>query len=451
MRHLDSSKSGHGYAERLRARIALLACLPALAVGAACHDPPPAAADKRGSAPEPETKSSVPETKAVARSESVIVDSGQPAEPIDPEEARFLPIPGDPPYVDGYNPEEETCPSGNWCGTIASATPLAPHAQTPTTFDCPDRIIGAHNPSPIKGRAYEGLSDAGTMQGALNEDKTGKERAKGNDDICCYHWFEYCSGRPLREGGEHLVAQVRAGSDWSSTLAGCEDELDVATRQALAEAWLADALAEHASVAAFARVTLELMAHGAPPELLSATQSAALDEIEHARHCFALAGRYGGSPVAPGPLSAPAPRTGDLARLAADTFVEGCVGETIAALVAERALTRATDPEVRTALARIADDEARHAALAWRTLAWALESGGESVRTTLQGARRELTFDHESCAQPPGVDPKLWSAHGRLDDTALAAAARDATSDIVIPMLDRLLDPAKAVTHASSV
>jgi hypothetical protein len=33
----------------------------------------------------------------------------------------------------------------------------------------------------------------------------------------------------------------------------------------------------------------------------------------------------------------------------------------------------------------------------------------------------------------------------------MAAAARDATSDIVIPMLDRLLDSADAVTHASSV
>jgi hypothetical protein len=382
----------------------------------------------------------------------VVVDSGQ-SEPVDPAQARFMPIPGDPPYVDGYNPEEETCPSGNWCGTIASATPLAPHPETPTTFDCPDRIIGAHNPSPIQGPAYAGLSSLGTMQGALNKDKTGKERDKGKDDICCYHWFEYCSGRPLREDGEHLVAQVRAGDEWSVSLARCEGEIDPATRRALAEAWLADALAEHASIAAFARVTLELMAHGAPPDLLRATQSAALDEIDHARRCFALAGRYGGSPVEPGRIETPPPRAGDLARLAVDTFVEGCVGETIAALVAERALTRAVDPEVRSSLAQIADDEARHAALAWRTLAWAIERGGDPVRAALRQAGRALVdrTNPSSSAQPMEIDAALWAAHGRLDTATLAQATAEATSAIVLPMLERLLEPSSVETATKAL
>ena len=381
---------------------------------------------------------------AVDRSQSVIVDSGQ-AEEIDPEQLRFMPIPGDPPYVDGYNPEEETCPSGNWCGTIATATPLAPHAETLKTFDCPDRIIGAHDPSPIQGPAYAGLSSLGTMQGALNKDKTGKERAKGKDDICCYHWFEYCSGRPLLDDGEQLQAEVRAGGIWSSALTRCDQASDPHTSRALAQAWLSDALAEHASIAAFARVTLELMAHGAPPELLSATQSAALDEIEHARRCFALASRYGGSPVEPGPLTIPPPRVGDLARLAVDTFIEGCVGETIAALMAERALTHARDPDVRTTLAQIAEDESRHAALAWRTLAWALERGGEPVAAALLHARDELATRTIPPAVPCPADIHLadWAAHGRLDDAEQARAATDATQTIILPMLNHLLAPAR--------
>jgi hypothetical protein len=115
-------------------------------------------------------------------------------------------------------------------------------------------------------------------------------------------------------------------------------------------------------------------------------------------------------------------------------------------------MARATDPEVRTTLARIADDESKHAALAWRTLGWALERGGEAVRRMLARARHELVTEHEAPRLPDGVDPALWSAHGRLDDEAMAAAARDATAEIVIPMLDRLLEktPRQRVTPASS-
>ena len=50
-------------------------------------------------------------------------------------------------------------------------------------------------------------------------------------------------------------------------------------RSAVADAWVRDALAEHASVASFARCMLELMSVGAPPQLLSAAALAANDEV----------------------------------------------------------------------------------------------------------------------------------------------------------------------------
>ena len=46
-----------------------------------------------------------------------------------------------------------------------------------------------------------------------------------------------------------------------------------------------------------------------------------------------LAARYGRPGCAPGPLDSPPPRARTLAGLAVDTFVEGCVGETVAALL----------------------------------------------------------------------------------------------------------------------
>ncbi len=60
-------------------------------------------------------------------------------------------------------------------------------------------------------------------------------------------------------------------------------------RAALGAAWLRNALMEHASVAALARFTLELLAVGAPADLIRDSNAAASDETRHAELCFALA------------------------------------------------------------------------------------------------------------------------------------------------------------------
>lgn len=128
---------------------------------------------------------------------------------------------------------------------------------------------------------------------------------------------------------------------------------------------------EHASVASFARASLQLLALGAPPELVAGAHAAALDEIEHARLCYGIASRYAGRPIGPGALAVDdAPIALSPAAVAVETLLGGCVNEAIAALEARDASDAATDPAIRAALATIADDEARHAELAWRTLAW---------------------------------------------------------------------------------
>jgi hypothetical protein len=56
------------------------------------------------------------------------------------------------------------------------------------------------------------------------------------------------------------------------------------------------------------------------------------------------------------------------------TVREGCVGETLAALEAAEALQHCEDEAARPVLERIAAEEAQHAQLAWRFVAWALEA-----------------------------------------------------------------------------
>ncbi|WP_441286150.1 hypothetical protein ACSRUE_27310 [Sorangium sp. KYC3313] len=85
------------------------------------------------------------------------------------------------------------------------------------------------------------------------------------------------------------------------------------------------------------------------------------------------------------------PRT--VARL---SFTDGCIGETFAAALARRALRHATDPAVARALARIATDEARHAALAWSIVAWCLTLDPARVRAALGAALAEPEIEAQA-------------------------------------------------------
>lgn len=234
-------------------------------------------------------------------------------------------------------------------------------------------------------------------------------------------------GRPFVVDEEVRTAEVVGRDDW------CEDvavaALPAATRARLAEAWARDGAYEHASVASFARFVLQLLAVGAPPELIMAGQAALADEVRHAQACFGLASAYAGTPVGPGPLAVHGALNGpcDLATVAAATAIEGCVNETIAALVASTAAEMADDPAVRSRLTAIAADERRHAALAWRTVAWALARGDAGVREAVVRA----------FALPPMLDEEAGEdgleEHGRLSRRAREAVARVAWRDIIAP------------------
>lgn len=351
-------------------------------------------------------------------------------------------VPGDPPYIDGYNPEEETCPSGNWCGPKDAANAIAMAEGTEDTLGCPSRLTGGRKPGgeevKIEGRVYEGLSSKHSMQASFNQHGTELRRADGDGDTCCYHWFEYCAGRPhVGDSGPVRAAVRRAGeaSSWAGHTRPAADALDPTLRARVADGWCEDARMEHASVAAFARATLELMSVGAPAELLVGCQRAALDEIDHARRLFTLAASYGGHELQPGPLPALPPRSAELERLAADTFAEGCAGESIAALAAERSLRACVDPAVRASLEVIAADEARHAALAWATVRWAVKTGGDAVRDAVQQRAAQMRRAIPSALPAPDPHADALAEAGRLDARAIAQASRDAWVEIIDPLL----------------
>lgn len=261
---------------------------------------------------------------------------------------------------------------------------------------------------------------------------------------CCFdvHYFVgYPCGRPFLVGGEAQVAPGVERSDWASGLRPEVRGLSAEDRAELARQWLADAQAEHASIASFARFALELLAVGSPPQLLAETHAAMNDELQHARACFGLASAYAGELVGPGPLPLGAAMSEgvSLERVVEAAIIEGCVGETVAAMQAQLALANATDPAVIEALQRIAIDEAAHAALAWRFVRWALEQGGSSIRAavlrTLEGVE---ALDAAPSDPFPGN-----AAHGRLSSGQLQRLRKNALREVIMPCAHAVLSQAR--------
>jgi hypothetical protein len=175
---------------------------------------------------------------------------------------------------------------------------------------------------------------------------------------------------------------------------------------------------EHASIGSFARFTLHLLALGAPSDLVIASNRAMADETEHARLAFALSSAFLGREVGPGALSVDgALDGGDLDAFVATLLREGCIGETRAAVEAHEMLDVTRDPAIRDVLETIAQDETRHAELAWRTLAWLISS----ERARASDVRAEL---HRAISEMPAGDGDVASRVIRpCADSLLALAA----------------------------
>lgn len=165
---------------------------------------------------------------------------------------------------------------------------------------------------------------------------------------------------------------------------------------------------EAASVDAFEILASELAAHGAPDHLRRAALRSARDEVRHTRITASLARRHGGSPCAPR-VERRAVR--DLETLAIENAVEGCVRETFGALVALAQSERASDPLVRKAMRRIAEDETRHAELSWAISEWATGALDAEQRARLRTAmdRAIDELEREVAASPP---PELVDVAG---------------------------------------
>jgi hypothetical protein len=230
-------------------------------------------------------------------------------------------------------------------------------------------------------------------------------------------------GRPLTRDG----VLVRPG--FAAPLA----HIASAEARAVRDHFAGSAQIEYSSVWTFLRLASELMAAGAPAELVAAALDAADDEVRHAELCAGAAGGIALVPLAPAMAQARFTRrsTHALALLAAEAWREGCLNETAAAEEARLASGEAEGP-ARALLAAIAGDETRHAELSWSVLAWifsiapAVASQAVAAAPSLGAVREEPATDRALARHgvpAPAVTASARAHAARLARVRLAAMA----------------------------
>jgi hypothetical protein len=212
------------------------------------------------------------------------------------------------------------------------------------------------------------------------------------DPIVMLHceWTEFCGGPADGRGHATVRSHGRAH-----------------THDAIGRWAALAAHAEAASVGAFLALRHELAAHAAPRELCERALDAARDEIGHARAMTGIAARRG---VAPTPPRFAHATVRTLEAIAIENAVEGCVRETFSALRAMAQAARASDPEIRAVMQRVAIDETRHAELAHDLARWLDTRIDEAARTRVRMARDAAARELIAAVATTPPDPLCDSA-----------------------------------------
>ena len=184
---------------------------------------------------------------------------------------------------------------------------------------------------------------------------------------------------------------------------------------------------------------MELAAVGAPPALLEQASTAIQDEIKHAKLAFKFAGQLLDQPIGPSGLdiSNSVVEQPDWADLIRDTFLDGCLGEGMAAAQAAVA-SKHCDAPYDAAWRCIAAEEGAHAELAWGFVEWSLNESpnlAHALAACVPAARARVETPVER------DDREGLMAFGILSRTQEAEIAKREFDLVIQPRVSRLLEP----------
>jgi hypothetical protein len=286
---------------------------------------------------------------------------------------------------------------------------------------CSSLCLDRENPCRVGANAGgAGGAGGGSGESGSSGQSTGIDMGECSIyDLPAYTQVDSCHLTIVDEthAGVHCVALIPPD--------GCgrrPDGLAPVEGRAGAAGWLAAAAhLEAASVVAFERLARELALCGAPGALVHAARDAAKDERRHARTMTALARRHGVEP-ARARVARRAPR--DLAAIAIENAAEGCVREAFGAVELAHAAEHAPDRRLRKAFARIAADEARHAAFSFALHDWAMTKLGRDDRRRAQRAMKRAAQElvRTRARVPTSLSAELGLPNSRRCGALLAAS-----------------------------
>lgn len=178
--------------------------------------------------------------------------------------------------------------------------------------------------------------------------------------------------------------------------------LDVRRPSGLGEFFAQMGRLEALSVLAFEELAGQLTDWAAPPALIRKARRARLDEVRHAAVANGLAYRLGSSPI-PIREAKLLPRTAF--EVACHNAIEGCISETFGALLGLVQARTAEHLGVRRVMANIANDEVRHAQLAWEVARWLEPKLGRTERAEVAASRARAlaALSHEGDCVDTGM------------------------------------------------
>ncbi len=231
----------------------------------------------------------------------------------------------------------------------------------------------------------------------------------------------WISDTPMRSEYARLMRGFHRPIPWEKTHA---PKLAPEVRAELARIWGERIPTEYRSITGFSTLSFDLIAAGAPVDLVAVCHRVAIDELRHTELAVKMVEIYGGEkPELPRELSSlPADESLTVvAQACRSAILISCLGETFACTELAMLRERAVDPVVEGVLRVFLSDEIVHARIGWAYLAHAFKTAdavtkkqvAEAIPSYVAGIGENLfgTDEAPAAVDVTNDDERLF-AHG---------------------------------------
>lgn len=229
----------------------------------------------------------------------------------------------------------------------------------------------------------------------------------------------WVSETPLRTEYARLMRGFHRPIPWDESHA---PKLEPDVRAELARIWGERIPTEYRSITGFSTFSFDLIAAGAPVDLVAVCHRVCIDELRHTELAVRMVEVYGGTrPDLPRdisnlPADAKLTAVGQACRSA---ILLSCLGETFACTELAMLRDRAVDPVVQGVLTIFLSDEIVHARIGWAYLAHAMKTADPKTKASVADAVPR--YIEGIAANLFGTEEAVAAVDVTNDDTRLAA------------------------------